>query len=209
VIALRLAKWGAIAIPGLTLLLCLCLSLVTVPRYGGQLSSEFQPGDDYDPGPATCANEGIAYPDNPFSGWPQRGRTWRDINYSYCAANYQQEFGRTHWGVDVQAYHREALYATASATVAWAYHDTRYGMGKTVKLCTPSGWCAVYMHLDEWVVSTGQDVQRGQLVGYADNTGFSTGTHLHYQINNPAGQPVDPALTFGPRPPHAALEVSP
>lgn len=193
-------KWGCGG--GATLLLVLCLSLTLVPLAGcGALQMTFVPappgGDgDYDPPPATCANAGIAYPDNPFQGWPMAGRSWDDVNYYYCAADYEQEFGRTHWGIDIDAWFREPVYATAEALVVRAAEDPTYGMGRNVKLCTPAGWCAVYMHLDEWVVSVGQAVAPGTLLGYADSTGFSTGHHLHYQINDPSGTPVDPAPTF-------------
>lgn len=177
------------------LFLCVCLALTDVR--GMYTGWNFTFGEnDYDPPGATCENAGQSYEGNPFAGWPQQGRSWGDINFYYCAEDYYQIFGRTHWGIDIDATHREPLYATADAVVAWAYEDSNHGMGRNVKICT-GGWCATYMHLDEWVVSQGQAVSRGQLLGYADNTGNSTGTHLHYQINHPAGFPVDPAPTMG------------
>jgi murein DD-endopeptidase MepM/ murein hydrolase activator NlpD len=39
-------------------------------------------------------------------------------------------------------------------------------------------------------------VYRGQALGKTDNTGNSTGPHLHYQINSPAAGAVDPAPTM-------------
>ncbi len=193
-------KWGCGSSAGVTLFFCICLSLMTVQGCSS-IQNEIipGPGDDYDPGAggsATCENAGVAYAENPFRGWPQPGRGWADINYYYCAADYFEQFGRTHWGIDIDADQGEAVQATAPAIVVRAAHDTTYGMGKNVKICAASGWCAVYMHLDEWAVTVGQAVYPGTVLGYADNTGFSTGTHLHYQINNSSGQPVDPAPTF-------------
>ena len=182
---------------GCLVLLLLCCSLISLRSCADQLSFTVSQNDsDYDPPGSTCDNAGLAYPDNPFVGWPQAGRDWTDVNFYYCAEDYYALFGRTHWGIDIQAYHGEAVYATANATVLWAYEDTATGMGRTVKICA-NGWCATYMHLDNWVVYGGQVVSHGQLLGYADNTGFSTGTHLHYQINHPSGFAVDPAPTFG------------
>ncbi len=182
---------------GCLVMLCVCFSLISLSSCGEQWRFTFTThDDDYDPPGSTCENAGVSYPGNPFSGWPQQNRGWDDVTYYYCAEDYYQEFGRTHWGIDIAAYHREPVYATATATVVWAYQDAGYGMGKTVKLCN-GGWCATYMHLDEWVVAAGQSVARGQVLGYADNTGFSTGTHLHYQINHPDGYAVDPAPTMG------------
>lgn len=60
-----------------------------------------------------------------------------------------------------------------------------------------TGWRATYMHLESVTVSVGQIVRRGQALGKTDNTGNSTGPHLHYQINSPAAGAVDPAPTLG------------
>jgi hypothetical protein len=40
-------------------------------------------------------------------------------------------------------------------------------------------------------------LQKGDVVGYVGNTGrTSTATHLHYQINDERGNPIDPYLFF-------------
>lgn len=59
-----------------------------------------------------------------------------------------------------------------------------------------SGWRATYMHLDSVAVGVGQIVYRSQALGKTDNSGNSTGPHLHYQINSPAAGAVDPAPTL-------------
>jgi len=59
-----------------------------------------------------------------------------------------------------------------------------------------SGWRATYMHLDSIAVSVGQVVYRSEGLGKTDNSGNSTGPHLHYQINSPASGAVDPAPTL-------------
>lgn len=189
-IALQLVKWGCGGGGTLVAFLVLCLSLVGLQSCGGQISNSWAPITHNDPVDATCDNAGQVYPDNPFVGWPTNPAN--PINYYYCAADYQLQFGRTHWGIDIDTYRGEPVYATAFATVAWAYYDPLYGMGRTVKLCAASGWCAIYMHLDGFAVTAQQPVWPGQVVGYADSTGFSTGDHLHYQIEQPNGQPVDP-----------------
>jgi len=57
-------------------------------------------------------------------------------------------------------------------------------------------WKAVYMHLQDVTVQPGQIVRRGDVIGHVDNTGNSTGPHLHYQIEGPMGA-IDPAPTLG------------
>ena len=59
--------------------------------------------------------------------------------------------------------------------------------------CTESGWKAAYMHLFDVAVQRGALVERGRVVGQIDNTGNSTGPHLHYQINGPGYGAIDPA----------------
>lgn len=207
-------------------ILCICLALITVPDVSDQgsinMTSPTNPnpltpppsGPTITPGgptltpiptvtpggptvtpQATCPNAGVSYADNPFSGWPQ-SRSWGDVNYFYCDPAYEPIFGTTHWGIDIQAYHGEPVFATADAYVVRVSNDDTWGMGKNIKICTSSGWCAIYMHLTDWAVSANDSVVRGQVLGYANSTGNSTGDHLHYQIESPAGYTVDPAPTF-------------
>ena len=44
-------------------------------------------------------------------------------------------------------------------------------------------------------VSVGQRVSKGQVVGYMGNSGSSTGTHLHFQVNMPGGS-VNPLTLY-------------
>lgn len=54
--------------------------------------------------------------------------------------------------------------------------------GNYVKIDHGNNISTLYAHLDETVVSVGQSVKEGQLIGYSDSTGNSTGGHLHYEI---------------------------
>ena len=188
--ALRILKWGCGSGGLLTTCIVLTFALVGLQSCGWQISNEWLPANDYDPSDATCDNAGVVYADNPFQGWPTNPAN--AINYHYCAADYFALFGRTHWGIDINSYRGEPVFATAHATVVWAYYDHTYGMGRTIKLCTATSWCAIYMHLDGFGVAVNQQVVPGQWIGNADSTGFSTGDHLHYQIEGPNGVPIDP-----------------
>ena len=55
------------------------------------------------------------------------------------------------------------------------------------------GYKTQYAHLSKLAVNTGQNVKRGELIGYVGNTGKSTSPHLHYEvrINNKKVNPID------------------
>jgi murein DD-endopeptidase MepM/ murein hydrolase activator NlpD len=49
-----------------------------------------------------------------------------------------------------------------------------------------------YGHLlPRYVVRAGQSVRKGQVIGYMGNTGFSTGSHTHFQVTR-GNAPVNP-----------------
>lgn len=54
-----------------------------------------------------------------------------------------------------------------------------------------AGYQVHYMHMSSKVVKEGDIVKQGQMLGKIGNTGCSTGTHLHFQINNYAGDAVN------------------
>jgi murein DD-endopeptidase MepM/ murein hydrolase activator NlpD len=44
------------------------------------------------------------------------------------------------------------------------------------------GFSSLYGHLTHYIVSVGQKVSAGQVIGYMGSTGWSTGPHLHFTI---------------------------
>ena len=45
------------------------------------------------------------------------------------------------------------------------------------------GFRSIYMHMAAYIVSAGQEVAAGQVIGYVGSTGESTGPHLHIGIS--------------------------
>lgn len=76
---------------------------------------------------------------------------------------------------------RFAVYATHNGTVT--NRDTGdAGYGKHIILTGTAGISTIYAHLFASTVPDGTRVGRGTLIGYTDDTGNSTGPHLHYEI---------------------------
>ena len=65
------------------------------------------------------------------------------------------------------------------------------GYGKLVILDHGKGLSSLYGHLSAILVKPGQTVARGEIVGRVGSTGYSTGSHLHYEIRQ-NGRPVNP-----------------
>jgi murein DD-endopeptidase MepM/ murein hydrolase activator NlpD len=87
---------------------------------------------------------------------------------------------KMHKGVDLVASKGTPIYATRSGYVTIAtYHSTA---GNYVTLNHQDGYTSVYMHMTHDVVSVGEYVKAGQLIGYVGSTGRSTGPHLHFGI---------------------------
>ncbi len=78
--------------------------------------------------------------------------------------------------------------AAAAGQVVRAELDTetaqnpKAGYGLHVRIQHPDHVITLYGHLSETLVKTGQMVQVGEPIGLSDNTGHSTGPHLHFQV---------------------------
>lgn len=64
--------------------------------------------------------------------------------------------------------------------------------GKTVLVKWDDGQTAIYGHLNDFTVKSGQYVHSGDVLGHAGNTGFSTGSHLHFGLKE-NGHFIDPS----------------
>jgi len=96
-----------------------------------------------------------------------------------------------HSGLDIAAPFWTPVVATAPGKVDNAGWKSG-GFGYTVSITHAYGYQTVYAHLVDWNVTAGEQVDRGQLIGWVGSTGASTGPHLHYEIHVD-GVPVDPA----------------
>ena len=86
-----------------------------------------------------------------------------------------------HQGIDLAAPIGTPIYATADGTISEAAWNSG-GYGNLIKCDHGRGIETRYGHLSRILVSRGQRVTRGQLIGYMGSTGRSTGSHLHYEV---------------------------
>lgn len=101
---------------------------------------------------------------------------------------------KMHNGIDFAASIGTPIYATADGTITTV--SVRFsGYGKMVEIDHGFGYRTRYAHMHDFTVRKGQQVKRGDLIGYVGNTGLSTAPHLHYEvlIND---QRVDPVHYF-------------
>lgn len=101
---------------------------------------------------------------------------------------------KMHSGIDFAAPIGTPIYATADGKVVVV--DVKFsGYGKMVEIDHGFGYRSRYAHMHEFAVRTGQNIKRGDLVGYVGNTGMSTAPHLHYEVHI-NGVQVDPVHYF-------------
>jgi murein DD-endopeptidase MepM/ murein hydrolase activator NlpD len=106
---------------------------------------------------------------------------WPVPAYRYCSRWYYTG----HKGVDICAPAGTPIYAAASGVVTKAGYEkgglgTGYGYG--ILISHGGGYSTAYAHCSSIVVSVGQSVKQGQLIGYVGSTGRSSGNHCHFEI---------------------------
>ena len=97
---------------------------------------------------------------------------------------------RMHNGIDMACAQGTPIYASRAGKVTRTAYQAG-GAGNYVSINHLDGFSSVYMHMTHYVVSQGQNVSQGQLIGYVGSTGISTGPHLHFGISY-AGTYVNP-----------------
>lgn len=97
-----------------------------------------------------------------------------------------------HSGIDFSAQKGTEAYATGDGVVC-DVEKGHWGYGNMVTIDHSYGYKTRYAHLQKAAVRRGQQVKRGQLIGFIGNTGKTTGVHLHYEVlkNNAPINPIN------------------
>ena len=112
--------------------------------------------------------------------WPAASCTYITSGFGY---RVHPIFGTTkyHSGVDVGAAFGATICAAAGGTVSIAEKSDSYGYYCVIY--HSNGTTTLYAHMNAMpVVSVGQTVSAGQVIGYVGSTGWSTGPHLHFEV---------------------------
>jgi murein DD-endopeptidase MepM/ murein hydrolase activator NlpD len=98
-----------------------------------------------------------------------------------------------HTGTDIVASSGTEITAAGAGVVIMAGWNTAYGNMTIID--HGKGISTLYGHQSSLIVTEGQSVQANQLIGYVGSTGWSTGSHLHFEVRV-GGNPTDPLQYF-------------
>jgi murein DD-endopeptidase MepM/ murein hydrolase activator NlpD len=97
-----------------------------------------------------------------------------------------------HWGIDISTNEGNPVRATADGIVIKVQRD-KY-LGNNVTISHGNGITTLYGHMKDMktrLVREGQNVKRGEVIGYVGQTGKAVGPHVHYEVHKD-GKPVNP-----------------
>lgn len=122
--------------------------------------------------------------------WPVHGR----ITSYYGRRNLGMGTSNFHSAIDIAAPYGTPITAARSGTVTYAGWSNR-GYGYLIKIRHAGGDETWYAHESKVLVSVGQYVSQGEIIGRIGSTGLSTGPHLHFEVRE-RGRPVNPLIVL-------------
>ena len=125
------------------------------------------------------------------SGWVNPCPSYYGVTNEFAWAGAWD--GNYHNGIDLGAASGADILSAGPGTVTYVGW---YGTGgNAVIVSHGNGVRTIYMHMSAQAATVGQQVSAGDLIGYVGSTGYSTGPHLHFQIEI-NGTPVNPRNYF-------------
>jgi murein DD-endopeptidase MepM/ murein hydrolase activator NlpD len=105
-------------------------------------------------------------------------------------SGFGARWGSSHYGIDIANSIGTPIYSTTDGVVVES--GPASGFGLWVRVQHGDGTTSVYGHINESLVSEGQQVAAGEQIATMGNRGQSTGPHLHFEIWQDGGQKVNP-----------------
>ena len=106
-------------------------------------------------------------------------------------SGFGMRWGSMHNGIDIANTPGTPIRAVAAGTVIDS--GPAQGFGNWIRIRHEDGSISVYGHMQSLYVAVGEVVQPGQLIAGMGSEGFSTGSHLHFEIWPDGATPSDPA----------------
>lgn len=148
-------------------------------------------------GAGGVSRDGFSLADIPASGfiWPTPGVYTITSPFGYRSDPF---FGHSvfHEGIDIGGPVGSPIVASANGVVIYAGWFNN-GYGNCVIIAHPNGYETVYAHGSAVNTSVGAIVNQGDIVMFMGSTGYSTGSHLHFEVIS-GGMLVDPLSVVAP-----------
>jgi murein DD-endopeptidase MepM/ murein hydrolase activator NlpD len=152
------------------------LAPIPTPRPRPQVASARPLANAAAPRPA------LAPPANMSFSWPVSGPVIADFGST--------NNGGRNDGINIATSMDAPIHASASGTVTYAGDELK-GYGNLVLIKHASGYTTAYAHADRLLVQRGDFVAKGQVIGYAGQTGDVTSPQVHFEIRSNT-TPVNP-----------------
>ena len=135
------------------------------------------------------------------------GYTWPAPGVYYIVGDFGEDRGYSHKGIDIACSMGSTIVAAESGTVIASNNDCSHNWGKSgscgcgggfgnyVMIDHGGGYSTTYGHLTTALVSAGETVSKGQVIGYSGSTGWSEGPHLHFETRY-YGEAYDPMSEY-------------
>jgi len=120
--------------------------------------------------------------------WPMNGRVISDYGSTTS--------GERNDGINIAAAYGEPIHAAAEGDVSYSGGDLK-SYGNLVLIKHADNYVTAYAHAERLLVSRGDHVVKGQIIGYAGNTGDVSSPQLHFEIRRGV-TPVNPRPLLGP-----------
>ena len=147
------------------------LSILFNPAYIGMNLNVKEVDTSYD-NEETNQPVQIAYQPDTSWGWPTTS------NYSITSV-----YSNNHPAIDIISNDGNLnIYAASSGEIVTDSY--KWDGGNYLVLQQDNGYYTLYCHLASKLVTTGQRVEKGQVIGIMGRTGYATGVHLHYSVWN-------------------------
>ncbi len=121
-------------------------------------------------------------------GIPVQGASEASITQGYGATSFAKNGYQGHWhnGVDFGVPIGTPVLAADDGTVVATGNQDLYcrkgAYGKFIVISHGNNLTTLYGHLSRQIVTKGDTVKRGQVIGYSGMTGYATGPHLHFTV---------------------------